>query len=253
MPVLFIGHGNPMNAILNNEFTRSWGELGKILPKPQAILTISAHWLTPGRTMVTAMEKPKTIHDFMGFPQELFQQQYPAPGSPQLAQETIKLVRRVHLESDHQWGLDHGTWSVLLPMFPNADIPVYQLSLDYSKDLQFHFDLGKELEKLREKGVLIIGSGNIVHNLRALSFDSPPFDWAEEFDAKIKGFIDDRNFKSVIQYHQLGRVAQLAQPTHDHFLPLLYSLALKSNKENLSYFNESFDLGSISMRSFVIA
>lgn len=252
MPTLFIGHGSPMNAIEDNNYRRSWEELGKILPKPKAILSISAHWITQGSTEVTAMEKPKTIHDFGGFPNELYQQQYPAPGAPNLANETIDLVNNPKVLPDLKWGLDHGTWSVLLPMYPKADIPVYQLSVDYSKSPQSHYDLAVQLKVLRDKGVLILGSGNIVHNLGTLNYSNRPYDWAIEFDSKIKSYIDNSNHEGVINFQNLGSVAKMAHPSYDHFLPLLYILALQEKNESVNYFNESFDLSSISMRSLVI-
>jgi 4,5-DOPA dioxygenase extradiol len=254
MPVLFVGHGSPMNAIENNPYTQSWRELGKKLPKPQAILVISAHWLTRG-SLLTAMERPKTIHDFGGFPQTLFDQQYPAPGAPGMAAYTKEIVTHTDLKLDHDWGLDHGSWSVLLPMFPAADIPVYQLSIDYYKQLSWHYELGKQLAKLREKGVLIIGSGNIVHNLGRINWsgDGKVFDWALEFDAKFKKWIDGQAHRSVINYQQLlGKTADMAHPTNDHLLPLYYILALQQKNENLTYFNDKIDMGSISMRSLII-
>jgi len=243
MPVLFVGHGNPMNAIEKNEYHNKWGELGKSLPKPKAILVVSAHWLTRG-TKVTAMEKPKTIHDFGGFPKELFDAQYPVNGSPEFAKKVQSLVTKTKVQSDFEWGLDHGTWSVLLPMFPNADIPVFQLSIDYSQPPQYHYDLAKELSALRKKGVLIIGSGNIVHNLGMIEWGGKAFDWAIEFDTKIKNFIDEKNHDGIIHYEKLGKIAQLAVPTNDHYLPLLYSLALQEKNESISYFNEKFEMGS---------
>jgi 4,5-DOPA dioxygenase extradiol len=252
MPALFIGHGNPMNAIEQNEFHNSWKELGKKLPRPKAILCVSAHWLTHG-TRITAMPKPKTIHDFYGFPPELFAVQYPAAGSPEMVGETKKAIQSVTVTDDLEWGIDHGTWSVLLPMYPQADIPVFQLSIDYKEPAQFHYNLGKELGKLREKGVLIIGSGNIVHNLRLVSFGAQPFAWAAEFDQKIKELIDKGDHQSVIEYDKLGHAAKLSIPTNDHYLPLMYPLALKTEAESLTWFNEKTDAGSISMRSMIIA
>ena len=251
MPVLFVGHGNPMNAIEKNEYHNKWEEMGKTLPQPKAILVVSAHWLTNG-TKVTAMEKPKTIHDFGGFPQELFAQQYPAKGSPEFAKETQSLITKTKVESDLEWGLDHGTWSVLLPMYPKADIPVFQLSIDYSKGTQYHYDLAKELAALRKKGVLIIGSGNIVHNLGMVNWNGKPYDWAIEFDEKTKNYIDKEDHNSIINYDKLGNIAKLSVPTNDHYLPLLYSLALQEKGEKISYFNEKIDLGSASMRSVKI-
>jgi 4,5-DOPA dioxygenase extradiol len=248
MPVLFIGHGSPMNAIEKNEYHSKWTELGKTLPKPKAILVVSAHWLTKG-TRVTAMEKPKTIHDFGGFPQELFDVQYPAKGSPELASETQALIGKTKVQSDFEWGLDHGTWSVLLPMYPKADIPVFQLSIDYSQPPQYHYDLAKELTSLRKKGVLIIGSGNIVHNLGMLDWGGKAYDWAIEFDERIKNFIDQRNYAGVINYDKMGSIAKLAVPTNEHYIPLLYTLALQEKDETISYFNEKCEMGSMSMRS----
>lgn len=252
MPVMFVGHGNPMNAIMQNEFTKTWNKLGSQLPKPKAIICVSAHWLTNG-TYVTAMEKPKTIHDFGGFPRELFEQQYPAPGSPELAKQVGLVVKTTDVKDDYQWGLDHGTWSVLLPMYPQADIPVLQLSIDYSKPPQYHYELAKQLKELRRKGVLIMGSGNIVHNLGMIDFENKTrFEWAYEFDEKIKSFIDKGDHESVIRYDKLGTIARYAVPTNDHYLPLMYTLGLQYKKDHISYFNDKMDAGSISMRSILI-
>ena len=227
MPVMFIGHGSPMNAIEDNKYTRKWKELGRNLPTPKAILSVSAHWLTHGTTKVTAMQMPKTIHDFGGFPSELYHQNYPAPGTPEFAEETIKLIQNTHVSADHEWGLDHGTWSVLLPMFPKSNIPVYQLSIDYSKPPQYHFEIAAYLKSLREKGVLIIGSGNVVHNLRTLEFNRDPYDWAIEFDTKIASFLDKGDHSSLVNFSKLGSIAKMAQPMWDHYLPLIYSIALR--------------------------
>jgi 4,5-DOPA dioxygenase extradiol len=251
MPTLFIGHGNPMNAIEDNAYSRSWQDIGASLPIPSAILCISAHWMTRGTTLVNVTAHPKTIHDFGGFPASLFAQQYPAPGAPEFANATIDLVRSSHIEPDEDWGLDHGAWSVLLKMFPKADIPVFQLSLDLTKSPQAHFELAQELKSLREKGVLIIGSGNIVHNLRALAPGAKPYDWAEAFDAHIGKALEQRDFNSVVNAGALGRIAQLAHPTAEHFLPLLYTIGTAQPRENLTFFNQSFDMASISMRSFI--
>lgn len=254
MPVLFIGHGNPMNAIEDNAYTRSWRDLGKQLPKPQAILVVSAHWLTKG-TMVTAMEQPRTIHDFGGFPQKLFDQQYNAPGSPELAQYTKSIVTGTEVGLDGEWGLDHGSWSVLLPMYPMADIPVYQLSIDYYKPLGYHYEIGKELSKLRDKGVLIIGSGNIVHNLGKVNWsgDGKHYDWAIEFDTRFTDWMDKGDHGSILDYQKiLGSTAAMAHPTNDHLLPLYYVLGLQQKGEKLTYFNDTIDMGSISMRSMII-
>lgn len=251
MPVLFIGHGNPMNAIEQNEFHRSWQKLGSQLPRPKAILCVSAHWLTQG-TRVTAMERPRTIHDFGGFPDALFKKEYKAPGAPELALQTQSLITKTKVESDFEWGLDHGTWSVLLPMYPQADIPVFQLSIDYIKPPQYHYYLAKELALLRTKGVLIVGSGNIVHNLSLIKWQGAPYDWAIEFDNVIKQRIDSADHKSIIEYEKLGNAAKLSVPTNDHYLPLLYALALQGKNEPVKHFNEKIDLGSASMRSLVI-
>ena len=198
------------------------------------------------------MEKPKTIHDFDGFPDKLFRQEYPAPGTPAFAKETINTVNKTKIKQDFEWGLDHGTWSVLLPMYPQADIPVYQLSIDYTKGAQYHFDLAKELFELRKKGVLIIGSGNIVHNLSRLKWIDGAYDWATEFDTLTKKLIDNNDFQSLINYDKLGEAAKLSVPTNEHYLPLLYALALKSDKDNIFYFNDKVTMGSISMRSLLI-
>lgn len=251
MPLLFVGHGNPMNAIEDNAYSRKWREIGANLTVPKAILCVSAHWMTSNGTKVTAMKNPPTIHDFGGFPQKLFDQQYPAPGSPEFAQLTIDTVQKTHIENDHEWGLDHGTWSVLMQMFPKADIPVYQLSLDITKPPAYHLALAQELKSLREKGVMIIGSGNIVHNLGALNFNNSIFDWAQEFDEKMKTYIDSGNYNAVAAYEKLGALARKAHPSNDHFLPLLYTLGTVNAKDELTYFNTGFDLGSISMRSML--
>jgi 4,5-DOPA dioxygenase extradiol len=250
MPVLFVGHGSPMNAIETNEFSLEWQKLGKSLPKPNAILCISAHWETKG-TFVTAMEKPQTIHDFGGFPQALFDVQYPAPGSPELAGETKKLVAKTEVGLDQNWGLDHGAWSVIRVMYPEADIPVIQMSLDYYQNPQYHYDLAKELVALRQKGVMIIGSGNMVHNLRAVDWSKPNqgFDWAQEANEKFKKLIFDNDHKQLINYKMLGREVELSIPTPEHYLPLLYALALKSDNEQVVFFNDKSVMGSLSMTS----
>ncbi len=250
MPVLFVGHGNPMNAVEENEFSKAWKKMGEELPLPKAILCVSAHWQTKG-TKVTAMEKPKTIHDFYGFPQNLFDKQYNAPGSPEFAKATQQAVKKSHVELDYEWGLDHGCWSVLSRMFPGADIPVFQLSLDYTQSPQYHYDLSKELAELRKKGVLIIGSGNIVHNLGKMQWNDSVYDWATEFDEEIKKNILSGNHQPIIQYEKFA-AAKLAVPTNEHYLPLLYTLALQDKKDSLSFFTEKTMMGSISMRSVKI-
>jgi len=251
MPLLFVGHGNPMNAIEENKFSNTWKNFGKTLPKPKAILSVSAHWLTRG-TRVTAMEKPRTIHDFGGFPEKLFAQQYPAPGAPDLAKETQTLVTKPHIMLDDDWGFDHGTWSVLIQMFPKADIPVLQLSIDYNQSMQYHYDLAQQLQVLRDKGVLIIGSGNIVHNLQAVTFGSnKPYDWALEFDAAISKWIESGNHQAIMDFQKLGAVAKSAHPTYDHFLPLIYVLGFQHKKDLPTFFNSDFDMSSVSMRSII--
>jgi 4,5-DOPA dioxygenase extradiol len=251
MPVLFVGHGSPTNALEDNEFSRAWADAAKAIPRPKAIICISAHWETSG-TSVTAMERPKTIHDFYGFPQELYEMRYPAPGSPALARFTSQIVHRVDIRADSDWGLDHGTWSVLSHMFPEAEIPVIQLSLDRTKDPEFHYELGAELKTLRNKGILIVGSGNMVHNLGKVLWQETAYDWAIEFDATMKGLMLSGDHDPIINYPNLGKAAQLSVPTNEHFLPLLYILALQDKKDDIHFFAEKVTLGSISMRSFRI-
>jgi 4,5-DOPA dioxygenase extradiol len=219
MPALFIGHGNPMNAIEDTEFSRAWAALARTLPRPKAVLCVSAHWETVG-TCVTAMEQPRTIHDFHGFPPALHAQRYPAPGSPDLARMAQAAVRQTPVALDLNWGLDHGAWAVLCRMFPAADVPVVQLSLDQRKPPDQHYALGRELQSLRQKGVLILGSGNIVHNLREMAWQDTAFDWALEFDARMKELILSGDHQSIIQYSRLGPAARLAVPTPEHYLPL---------------------------------
>jgi 4,5-DOPA dioxygenase extradiol len=253
MPILFIGHGSPMNAIENNKFSSTWQELGKSLPVPNAILCISAHWLTKG-TFVTAMEHPKTIHDFYGFPKELFEVNYPAPGDPVLAQNITEAISNHLLKPDHEWGLDHWCWSVVKQLYPEAKIPVLQLSLDYNQSGAWHLDLGSQLSTLRERGVLIIGSGNMVHNLKEMSWDTPNsgFDWAEESNSIFKKLIEQEDFQALATYKSLGKAVQLAVPTPDHYFPMLYILGLKEKQETLRFFNDETQFGSISMTSFII-
>ena len=252
-PVLFVGHGSPMNAIEQNEFTNGWQNVIRSLTKPSAILCISAHWETKG-TFVTAMEKPTTIHDFGGFPQQLFDVQYPAPGSPELAAETQNLIEKTAVGLDNSWGLDHGAWSVIKHFFPEADVPVIQLSLDFRQDAQYHYDLGKQLAALRNKGILIVGSGNMVHNLRMIDWQKPDagFDWAQEANSKFKKLISSNDHQQLINYKKLGREIELSVPSPEHYLPLLYTLALKTDKEEVSFFNDKSVMGSISMTSVKI-
>jgi len=253
MPVLFVGHGSPMNAIEDNRWSRAWTEIGATLRRPSAILCVSAHWETKG-VMVTAMDRPQTIHDFYGFPDALQNKLYPAPGAPALAKATAEQVKKATVGLDYAWGFDHGTWSVLAKMYPRADIPVFQLSLDATRAPAWHYELGAELKDLRDRGVLIMGSGNIVHNLRRLSRQRPDagFEWAIEFDAKIKELIDKGDHRGIVDYPKLGPAAQLSVPTNEHYLPLLYALAAKDGKDAVTYFNDATTMGGISMRSLVI-
>jgi len=251
MPVLFLGHGSPMNAIEENEFSRAWIAAGKALPHPKAILCVSAHWETAG-TQVTAMEKPRTIYDFYGFPPELYAKTYPTLGSPELAQRVRDLAGADAIAPDLTWGLDHGTWLVLSRLFPKADVPVIQLSLDVTKNAQAHYDLGRQLQPLRDEGVLIIGSGNLVHNLRMVVFEDTAFDWAVEFDGKVKQWILDDTHEPVIQYEKQGREAALAINSAEHYKPLLYALGAKEPGEPVSFFAEKVWGGSVSMRSIRI-
>ncbi len=253
MPVFFIGHGSPMNALESNEFTAGWQSAGASIPTPGAILCISAHWETRS-TQVTAMPKPRTIHDFSGFPDALYQVQYPAPGSPQVALETREQLLPFLAEPDHNWGLDHGCWSVLKHMFPNADIPVIQLSLDHTLSPEGHYNLAKQLAGLRRRGVLVMGSGNIVHNLRTINWHNPAggHEWALEANEKIKNLILGNDHRSLISYHTLGAEIQRSVPTPEHFLPLLYALALREEHESITLFNDHLVYGSISMTSIKI-
>ncbi len=257
MPALFLGHGSPMNAIEENEFVQSFKKLGKDLPTPNAILCISAHWETNG-TFVTGMKNPKTIHDFGGFPKALFEVEYPAPGSPELAAETQKLITSTHIGIDHTWGLDHGAWSVIKHLYPKANIPVVQLSIDYTKDGQYHYDLAKQISKLREKGILIIGSGNLVHNLRMIAWDklnnneSYGYDWAIEASETMKKHILSGDFKSLIDFRKQGSAFQLAIPTPEHYLPLLYTLGIKNTTDQIELFNDKAIGGSLTMTSLKI-
>jgi len=251
MPALFIGHGNPMNAILDTPYSAAWQGMASSIPKPKAILCISAHWETEG-SFVTAMEHPKTIHDFYGFPDELYQVQYPVPGSLELTERVRTVVKStaVRLDDGYSWGLDHGAWSVLRRMYPLADIPVVQLSLDRSQHPRFHYELGRELQPLRGEGVLIVGSGNIVHNLRLLQWNATePYPWAAEFDRLAAELILAGEHDRLVAYPGLGESARLSIPTNEHYLPLLYILALQQPGEAVSFFAEGLPLGSISMRS----
>lgn len=251
MPVLFVGHGSPMNAIEENEFSCAWMELGKAIPKPKAILCISAHWETDG-IQVTAMVQPRTIYDFYGFPPALYKIIYPAPGSPELAQLVHRTAKKFPVSLDHTWGLDHGAWSVLRRMFPDAEIPIVQLSLNRTKDALFHYEFGKELHSLRYKGILIVGSGNMVHNLGMMSWQDKGYDWAIEFDETLRQFILSGDHDSLVYYEKLGKAAHLSIPTNEHYLPLLYTLAMQDKQDSVRFFADQVTLGSISMRSLQI-
>lgn len=253
MPVLFVGHGSPMNGIEDTEFSRRWTQMAKEIPAPKAVLVISAHWFTQG-TKITAMDFPETIHDFGGFPQALFDVQYPAPGHPQLAQETASLIRSARVELDHDWGLDHGTWTIVRHMYPHANIPVLQLSIDFTKGPQFHYDLARELYAIRKKGVLIIGSGNMVHNLGLVAWNKlndPGFayDWTLKMNDTFKNLIQDGDHKALMNYSSLGKEALLAIPTPEHYLPLIYTLGLQGSKDSVSFFNDKAVGGSLTMTS----
>ncbi len=256
MPVLFLGHGNPMNAIEDNEFVEGFKKVSTEIARPKAILCVSAHWETNG-TFVTAMENPPTIHDFGGFPQALFDVQYPAPGSLALAKEAQQLVRGTQVGLDHSWGLDHGCWSVIKHMYPDADVPVIEMSIDYTKPAAYHYALAKELSVLRRKGILIVGSGNMVHNLRMAAWDKMDrpgyaFEWAMEANEKMKQLILDGDHRPLIEYRSQGRAFELAIPTPEHYLPLLYALGLQERNEQVSLFNDAILAGSLNMMSVKI-
>lgn len=256
MPVLFIGHGSPMNGIEDNDFSRNWGQLGKELPLPKAVLVVSAHWLTAG-THITAMEHPRTIHDFGGFPQELFDVQYPASGNPELATEVAQLITTTDVHLNHDWGLDHGAWTVVRHMYPEAHIPVLQLSIDYFKPPQYHYNLAKQLQILRKKGVLILGSGNMIHNLRMLDWkniNTPNFgfDWALELNEVLKKNIAEYNHQQLIDYQTIGKGIEMAVPTPDHYYPLLYTLGLQDKTEDITFFNDRLVGGSLNMTSVIL-
>lgn len=255
-PVLFLGHGSPMNAIEENEFVDGFRNIGKTFQKPKAILVISAHWETRG-TFVTAMDNPPTIHDFGGFPQALFDVQYPAPGSPELAQETKRIVTKADVLLDDKWGLDHGAWSVVKHLYPDAEVPVIQMSIDYTQPASYHYELAQELASLRHKGVLIIGSGNMVHNLRMVAWDKLneagfAWDWAQEAKEKMKNYILEGNHQALIDFRNQGKAFDLAIPTPEHYLPMIYSLALKDKQDDLLLFNDNSIGGSLAMTSFKI-
>jgi 4,5-DOPA dioxygenase extradiol len=254
MPAIFFGHGNPMNALADNAYTKGWASIGESLERPNSVLCISAHW-NLSETAVTAMEAPRTIHDFGGFPPELYKVQYPAPGAPQLAARVKSLLAPLSVELDHGWGLDHGTWSVLCHVFPHADVPVVQLSIDETKPPKFHYETGKLLAPLRDEGILIIGSGNIIHNLHTYAWgrhEVKPFDWAVRFETLARDLLLKGDDGPLVSYESLGRDALLAAPTPDHYLPLLYVLGLRRPGGQITFPVEGFDGGSISMLSVKI-
>ena len=254
LPAIFFGHGNPLNALADNEWTRGWRAIGESIPKPKAVLCVSAHWYIPG-IAVTAMERPRTIHDFGGFPRELFEFQYPAPGSRELAERVRELLGGDAQMDEQHWGLDHGTWSVLCHVFPDADVPVAQLSINETEPAPFHYEMARLLAPLRDEDVLVIGSGNLVHNLHAYSWgkhDTAPFDWAVRFEGTARNLILNRDHEPLIYYEKLGKDALLSAPTPEHYLPLLYVLALQRDGDDVSFPVEGFDGGSVSMTTVKI-
>ena len=251
MPVVFLGHGSPMNAIEDNAYSRSWSRLGQTLPRPQAILVVSAHWMTKGTTLVDVSAMPRTIHDFYGFPDELFAQQYPAAGAPDLAREGTTLLASHHAEDDDRWGLDHGAWSVLTWLYPQADVPVFQLSIDITQDLAWHVEIGRLLSDLRNRGVLILGSGNVVHNLRAMRMGGKPYDWAMEFDHHFADRLNDRDLGAISDRKGMGELLRIAHPSLEHYLPALTVAGASDERDQLVFMTDTIDLASVSMRSFV--
>jgi 4,5-DOPA dioxygenase extradiol len=248
-PAIFFGHGNPMNALQRNDWTEAWSNIGKTISRPRAILCVSAHWYLPA-TRVTAMKAPRTIHDFGGFPRELYQVQYPAPGDPQLARRIQKLLAPLRVELDESWGLDHGTWSVFHHVYPEADVPIVQLSIDETQPPAFHFELGQRLSPLRDDGVLIAGSGNLIHNLHAYAWGKhipDPYDWAVRFETLARDLLISCEFEPLVNYESLGRDALLSIPTPDHYLPLLYVLGTRRNGEAVTFPVQGVDGGSVSM------
>jgi 4,5-DOPA dioxygenase extradiol len=255
MPVLFIGHGHPMNALFDNHFTRMLHQLGRNMERPQAIMVVSAHWLTRG-SFVSVNPKPQTIHDFGPFDDRLFEMRYDAPGHPSLAREAIEYGRSFGLLEDQDMGLDHGAWTVLHHLYPAADIPVFQLSIDYGRSADHHFELAASLRKLRDRGVLILASGNIVHNLRILNWediDAPAMDWSHAFDEIVKSRLDTGDFRPLVDYHQFGTLAKLAIPTPDHYFPMIYAIGLANPSDQVRHIFEGFQYGSVSMRCFMIS
>jgi 4,5-DOPA dioxygenase extradiol len=254
MPTIFLGHGNPMNALAKNSYTAGWAAIGKSIPRPRAVLAVSAHWYIPA-CAVTVNSAPPAIHEFGGFPQELYEVNYPAPGSPELARRVQHLLSPVSVALDQSWGLDHGTWSVLTHVFPNADIPVVQLSIDWRQPPSFHYELGKRLAAMREEGVLVIGSGNLVHNLHSYAWGKEgvqPFDWAVRFEQQVLELLLDKDDARLVAYEELGRDAMLSVPTPDHYLPLLYVLGLRREQDQIGFPVQGVDGGSVSMLAIQI-
>lgn len=253
MPLVFLGHGSPMNAIEDTDYSRAWTELGQTLPRPKAILVVSAHWMTKGTTLVDVSAMPRTIHDFYGFPDALFAQQYPVSGNPELAREVVSLLASHHAEEDETWGLDHGAWTVLKYLYPGADVPVFQVSIDMRQDLGYQLEIGKTLSELRDRGVLILGSGNVVHNLRSVRWGkgSKPHDFAVEFDTLFAEKLEGRDFAALSNRKRLGSLLRMAHPTVDHYLPALTIAGASDKRDALTFMTSDIDLGSISMRSFV--
>lgn len=251
MPLVFLGHGSPMNAIEDTAYSRAWSELGQSLPHPKAILVVSAHWMTRGTTLVDVSAVPRTIYDFYGFPQELYEQTYPAKGDPDLAREVKTLLASHHAEEDDTWGLDHGAWTVLKFLYPEADVPVFQVSIDMGRGLEHQLEIGKALADLRNRGVLILGSGNVVHNLRAMRPGGAPQDFALEFDSLFADKLSDRNFAALADRQGLGTLLPMAHPSVDHYMPALTIAGASDEADTLTYMTDKIDLGSVSMRSFV--
>ncbi len=251
MPIVFLGHGSPMNVIEDTEYSRAWSELGRSLPRPNAILVVSAHWMTHETTLVDVSKMPRTIHDFYGFPKALYQERYPAPGAPDLAREVTTLLASHHAQEDDQWGLDHGAWAVLKFLYPQADVPVFQVSIDMSRDLGYQLTVGQALSDLRDRGVLILGSGNVVHNLRAMRPGGVPQDFALAFDTLFADRLAARDFAALANRDGLGALLTAAHPTVDHYLPALTIAGASDGRDDLAFMTDAIDLGSVSMRSFV--
>jgi 4,5-DOPA dioxygenase extradiol len=251
MPLVFLGHGSPMNIIEDTEFNRAWSDLGRSLPRPKAILVISAHWMTQGTTLVDVSALPKTIHDFYGFPEALYAEQYSAQGQPELARDVVSLLASHHAQEDGTWGLDHGAWSVLKFLYPDADVPVFQVSIDMTRGLEYQLEIGKALSELRDRGVLILGSGNVVHNLKTMRHNGKPQDFALEFDTLVADRLTDRNFAALADTKRLGSLLRAAHPTVDHYLPALTVAGASDTRDNLTFMTDAIELGSVSMRSFV--